>query len=438
MKRSFVFGIVTAALLLNLAVGAKIFIQHSRAAKEDDNARKNLAVYTDALQKIRSEYVDGKDLTYQQLVYASLKGMVSKLDPHSEFLDEESFQELQDDTEGQFGGLGLNVRMVKDRVTVISPMDDTPGFRAGILAGDRIVKVDGRSVAKKSLSEVVKLLRGEPGSTVEIAVERSATNQVVNFRLQRAIIQMPMVKDLNDHKQFPLDENKIGYAQILQFGEKTGEELQSALDKMKGQGMRGLILDLRWNPGGLLDQAVEVCEKFLPRGQLVVTTEGRRGVLEKYFAKGDGDQFPQMPIVVLVNLGTASAAEIVSGCLQDLHRAYLVGEKTFGKGSVQTIFPLADESALKLTVAKYYTPSHKVIHQQGISPDSLVPLTDAQEAMLVIKRSPGGGDMLPERERALVEQSRDEQFDRAVDLLKSFFAYEKMNSASLPPKTAAK
>ena len=438
MKRSFIFGIVTVALLLNLAVGAKIFWQSSRTANEDDNARENFAVFTEALQKIRNEYVDGTNLTYQQLVYAALKGAVGKLDPHSEFLDADSFQELQDDTEGQFGGLGLNVRMVKERVTVISPMEDTPAFRAGVLAGDRIAKVDGQGIGKKPLPDVVKLLRGEPGSFVDVTVERPPANTLTNFHLERAIIQMPMVKDLSDHKQFLLDENKIGYARITQFGEKTGEELQAALDKMKGQGMRGLVLDLRWNPGGLLEEAVEVCEKFLPRGQLVVTTEGRRGVMEKYFAKGDGDQFPKMPIVVLVNLSTASAAEIVSGCLQDLHRGYVLGEKTFGKGSVQTVFQLEDHSALKLTVAKYYTPSHKVIHQQGIQPDSLVPLTDMEEAALIVKRTPGGGDLLPERERALVENIRDAQLDRAVDLLKALAAYDQLNPSLKPEKMAAR
>jgi carboxyl-terminal processing protease len=438
MKRSFVFGIVTVALLLNLAVGAKIFWQNSHATKEDDNARENFAVFRDALEKIRNEYVDGTNLTYQQLVYAALKGTVGKLDPHSEFLDEDLFQELQDDTEGQFGGLGLNVRLVKDRVTVISPMEDSPASRAGLLAGDRIVKVDGNGVEKKPMSDVVKLLRGAPGSFVDVTVERPPANALKTFHLERAIIQMPMVKDVNEHKQFPLGENKIGYVRITQFGEKTGEELQAALDKLKEQGLRGLVLDLRWNPGGLLEEAVEVCQKFLPRGQLVVTTEGRRGVMEKYFAKGDGDQFPQMPVVVLVNLSTASAAEIVSGCLQDLHRAYLIGEKTFGKGSVQTIFQLADGSALKLTVAKYYTPSHKVIHQQGILPDSLVPLTDIEEAALIVKRTPGGTDLLPDRERALVENTRDEQYDRAVDLLKSLAAYDQLNPAPKPEKMAAK
>ena len=427
MKRTLIFAVVTVALLLNLAVGAKIYLQTARAVNDDDNARANFAVFSEALQKVRSEYVDGKNLTYQQLVYAALKGMVGRLDPHSEFLDAESFQQLQDDTEGQFGGLGLVVAVREGRVTVVSPMEDTPGFRAGILAGDRIVKVDGKNVEKMPLPDVVKLLRGNPGSSVGITLERPATGAVKTYTLQRAIIQMPMVKDIHGHKQFPLGENKIGYVHITQFGDKTGEELEAALDKLTQQGMKGLVLDLRWNPGGLLEQAVEVCQKFLPRGQLVVSTEGRRGVIEKYFARGGGDEIPQVSIVILVNLGTASAAEIVSGCLQDLHRGYVLGEKTFGKGSVQTVFPLDNGSALKLTVAKYYTPSHKVIHQHGITPDSLVPLTDTEEALLILKRSPGGSYALPEPDRERVEQFRDEQLDRANDLLLGLQAYETLN-----------
>ena len=437
MKRRFIFGLVVVALLLNLAVGAKIYLSAAQASNNDDSAQQNLEVFTDAMQKIRSEYVDGKDLKYQQLVYAALKGMVGKLDPHSEFLDETSFQQLQDDTEGQFGGLGLVVKMEDGFVTVVAPMEDAPGFRAGILTGDRIVRVEGKSVEKLPLTEVVKQLRGEPGSSVKLAVERPSTGVTKNYTLLRAVIQMIMVKDINGKKEFPLDENKIGYLRITQFAEKTADELESALGKLKRQGMKGLIIDLRWNPGGLLEQAVAVCQKFLPRGQLVVSTEGRR-LMEKYFAKGDGDELKNVPIVVLVNLGSASAAEIVTGCLQDLHRAVILGEKTFGKGSVQTIFPLEDGSALKLTVAKYYTPSHKVIHQHGIMPDILVPVSDEEEAAVLLKRAPGAVESLPEKDRVRVSEIRDEQADRAEDLLKGLIIYDTLNGVPKPEKVAAK
>ena len=248
---------------------------------------------------------------------------------------------------------------------------------------------------------------------------------------------MAMVKDVNGSKQFPLDENKIGYVRLTQFGDQTSEELEAALQKLQGQGMRALVMDLRWNPGGLLDEAVSVCQKFLPRGQLVVSTEGRR-TLEKYYAKGSGDELKGMPIVILANLGSASAAEIVTGCLQDLHRAVVLGEKTFGKGSVQTIFPLDDGSALKLTVAKYYTPSHKVIHEHGITPDILVPMTDAEEAAMVVQRSPGGLESLPDKQQAEIRAIHDTQLERAEDLLKGLLIYNAMDVASKPGKVAAK
>lgn len=437
MKRRFIFGLVVIALLVNLAVGAKIYLSAAKTANDQDNVQANLALFNDALQKIRNEYVDGTNLTYQQLVYSALKGTVSKLDPHSEFLDADSFQQLQDDTEGQFGGLGLVVGLKSGFITVISPMDDTPGFRAGILAGDRITRVEGRSVTNQSLSDVVKQLRGDPGSAVTITIERPSTGVTKNYTLNRAVIQMTMVKDIDGRKQFSLDANKLGYIHITQFGDKTGEELEAALSKLKSQGMKGLVLDLRWNPGGLLDQAVEVCQKFLPRGQLVVSTEGRH-MVEKYYAKGSGDELNGIPIVILANLGSASAAEIVTGCLQDLKRAVVLGEKTFGKGSVQTVFPLDDGSALKLTVAKYYTPSHKVIHQHGITPDILVPVTDADEAALLLKRAPGGVDAVPDQDRATVEAAHDEQLERADDLLKGLILYRQMTDTAKPEKMAAK
>ena len=437
MKRSLIFGVVLVALLLNLAVGANIYYTAAHTNKNNDNPQASLEMFNDALQKIHGEYVDGKDLTYRQLVYSALKGAVSKLDPHSEFLDADSYQELQDDTEGQFGGVGLMVGTKDGQITVIAPMDDTPGSRAGILSGDRIVKVEGKSVDKLDLPDVVKRLRGDPGSTVSLTIERPSTGVTKTFVLTRAIIQMEMVKDINGRKQFPVDENQIGYVRITQFGEKTSEELEAALNRLKEQHVKGLILDLRWNPGGLLDQAVEVCQKFLPAGQLVVSTEGRHN-LDKYYAHGTGDELKHVPVVVLVNLGSASAAEIVTGCLQDLNRAVVLGERTFGKGSVQTIFPLDDGSALKLTVAKYYTPSHKVIHQHGITPDIPVPLTDAEEASVLAKRTPGGLESLPEKDRPGVLASGDEQLDRAEDLLKGLIIYDRLTGASTPHKVAAK
>jgi carboxyl-terminal processing protease len=431
MNRRLIYGLVIAVLLVNLAIGAQIYLSSTNTTGKDarDVEDPNLQIFSDALEKVRGDYVDGKDITYQQLVYAAMKGMVQKLDPHSEFMDPSAYKRLQDDTEGQFGGLGFVVQLKDGFITVVTPMEDTPGFRAGILSGDRIMAIDGKSTAKYSLEDAVKLLRGEPGTKVVVTMQRPSSGETKDYSLTRAIIQVDMVKDINGKQEFPVDASGIGYLRITQFGDQTGNELETALQKLKEQGMKALIIDLRWNPGGLLDEAVNVCQKFLPVGQLVVSTEGREE-LEKYYAKGSGDELKGVPIVLLVNLGSASASEIVTGCLQDLHRAVVLGEKTFGKGSVQNIFPLEDGSALKLTVAKYYTPSHKVIHEHGITPDIIVPMTDAQEAALIVKRAPGGVESLNEKERKEVVNVQDNQLDRAEDLLKGILLYSEMTQAT--------
>ena len=436
MKRRLIFGLVAGLLALNLMVGARVYLASEKTREPQDSPEANVELFATVLEKVRSGYVDGTNLTSQDLVYSSLKGMISTLDPHSEFLDTKGFKQLQDDTEGQFGGLGLVVALRSNVITVITPMEDAPGFRAGILSGDRILKISGQSTARVSLSDAVKQLRGIPDTQVTLTLERPSTGVVRDYTLTRAIINVDMVKDIDGRKKCPLGDDKIGYVRIVQFGDKTGEALEAALQKLKQQGLKALILDLRWNPGGLLDEAVEVCQKFLPRGQLIVTTEGRdprENSVRR--AAGRGDELNGLPIVVLANLGSASAAEIVTGCLQDLHRAYVIGEKTFGKGSVQSIFPFDNGWALKLTIAKYYTPGHQVIHEHGITPDSLVPMSDEAQAALLIQRSPGGLDSLSETNRLQIQGVRDAQLDRARDLLKGILLYD---AVLAPGRVAAK
>ncbi len=363
--------------------------------------------------------------------------MLKTIDPNSEFMEPEKYKELQNDTQGAFGGLGIVISVRDNFVTVVAPMEDTPGFKAGILSGDRIIKIDGKSTEKMSVQDAVKILRGEPGTDVKVTIFRPATSQIKEYKLTRAEIKVDMVKDINGKKEFPLGDNKIGYVRLVQFGEKTSDDLGAALRKLKSQGMQGLVLDLRGNPGGWLDQAVEWGGKFLPKGELVVTTEGRNpGQNSVRKAMGRGDELHNMPIVVMVNLGSASASEIVAGCLQDLKRAVILGEKTFGKGSVQSILPLADGSALRLTTAKYYTPSHKVIHEEGITPDIPVPLTVEEERDIELKRTPGGVESLEEKDRLRVMNSRDPQLDRAMDLLKGITLFTQR--APAPDKKVAK
>jgi carboxyl-terminal processing protease len=430
MKRRFLYGGLAVVLIINLSIGGYVFAVAQAAEK--DSPYPSLELFSYVLEKVRKDYVDGQNTKYQDLVYGALKGMLNTLDPHSEFMEPEKYKELQNDTQGAFGGLGIVISMKDNFITVVAPMEDSPGSRAGILSGDRILKINSQSTEKMSLTDAVKNLRGDAGSEVRITLLRPSTGAIKEYKLSRAIINVDMVKDINGKKEFPLDESKIGYVRLVQFGEKTSDELESALRKLKSEGMQGLVLDLRWNPGGLLEQAVEVCQKFLPRGELVVTTEGRnpaQNTMRKAMGRG-GDELRNMPIVVLVNLGSASASEIVAGCLQDLKRAVILGEKTFGKGSVQSIFPLADGSALRLTTAKYYTPSHKVIHEEGITPDVVVPLTTDEEREIILKETPGGIESLDDKEREKVSQSRDPQLDRAMDLLKGIILFTERAPAS--------
>jgi carboxyl-terminal processing protease len=329
--------------------------------------------------------------------------------------------------------------MGKDKLlTVVTPMEDTPGYRAGILPGDEIIKINDRSTEKLGLEDAVGLLRGEAGTKVSITTHRPSTGENKKYELERAIVKIPTVQDINDKQEFPLGENAIGYVRINQFGEKTADDLQSALEVLTREGMKALILDLRNNPGGLLDQAEQVCEQFVPPGTKIVSTEGR-GQLTQYRAHSHGKRI-DLPMVVLVNSGSASAAEIVSGCLQDLQpltHAIVVGEQTFGKGSVQSILPLADGSALKLTTAKYYTPSHKVIHERGITPDIFVAESPEEEADLRLKHSLGAVDALDDKTRQRVTNAHDRQMERAVDLLRGVLLYSQRSTPSAKVAAAA-
>jgi carboxyl-terminal processing protease len=308
-------------------------------------------------------------------------------------------------------------------------MEDTPAFEAGILPGDQILRIDGKSTERLGMGDAVKLLRGAAASKVTLSILRPSLSEPKDFTLTREDIRVYTVKDKDNKREFPLGADRLGYVRITQFAEKTDEELESALAKLEKQGLEGLVIDLRGNPGGLLDQAVAVSEKFLPKGKPIVSTEGRnRAADQQRKASGKG-KVRSYPLVLLINGGSASASEIVAGCLQDLERAVVIGEQSFGKGSVQNILPLNDGSALRLTTAKYYTPSHKVIHERGISPNIVVPITDEDEAAIQLRRMPGGTNSLEDtlrlypvsqqaRLRDLVLADADPQLERAMDLLK--------------------
>jgi carboxyl-terminal processing protease len=425
MKKRILYSLLLVALGANLFIGAQIYLISAHAAEKDD-LYEQMRLFTTVLEKVRQEYVEGERLSYEELIQGALKGMLSTLDPHSEFMEAQKYEDLRNDTEGAFGGVGIVIEMKDNVLTVVAPMEDTPAFKSGVLAGDQIIRIEGKSTEKFTITDAVKRLRGEPGSSVTITTARPNSDEIKEHTLTRAIIKVDTVKDLNGRREFPLDESKIGYVRLTQFGEQTSSDVKDALKKLDDQGMRGLILDLRTNPGGLLDQAVKVCDIFVPKGELIVSTEGRGALAKSRYHARTRDLYPNLKgkIVVLVNTGSASASEIVAGCLQDLGLAFVMGEQTFGKGSVQSIVPFQEGPALKLTTAFYYTPSHKVIHEQGITPDSIVPMSREEEEALMLKRYPGGLERLDEETRTRVENAKDIQLDRAVDFLKGMLLYE--------------
>lgn len=437
MRKRLLYSVLLTALALNLLIGAQIYFKSAQAA-EKENIYPQLDLFVRVLERVRQDYVDGEKLTYQDLIHGALRGMLKTLDPYSEFMEPPKYTSMRDDMEGAYGGVGIVISQRDGFLVVVSPMEDSPAFKAGVLPGDKVIKIDGKSAEKLSMGDAMKRLRGPAGTDVTITISRASSPEPKDFKLTRAAIKLDTVKDVNDHESFPVNENKIGYLRVTQFGEHTAEEFHNALKKMSGQGMLGLVMDLRNNPGGLLDQAVEVCDTFLPRNQLIVSTEGRSARMknEEYKAK-NRDQYPGLKIVILVNGGSASASEIVAGCLQDLGRAFVMGEQSFGKGSVQSILPMPDGSALRLTTAKYYTPSHKVIHEKGITPDSIVSMTAEEEEALNLRRVLGGIESLDDTTREKVLAIHDVQLDRAQDFLKAMTLYKDRIASKKPAQVAS-
>lgn len=323
-----------------------------------------LKTYADVMEIVKKSYVDNvKD---KDLIYSAIKGMVESLDPHSSFLTPEMYKDMQTETKGQFGGIGIEITVKDGFPTVITAIEDTPAFKAGLRPADHIVKIDNKPTKNMGLVDVVKLIRGQKGKPVTLTIMREGFSLPRDYQVVRDVIQVKSVK-------YKMLDDAYGYIRLTQFQERTGKDLNDAvkeLQKTAKTGLKGILLDLRSNPGGLLDQAVDVSDKFMTDG-LITYTEGRKSEKMKFSAHRDSGDFLG-PLVVLVNEGSASGSEIVAGALQDSKRAIIVGTKTFGKGSVQTIMPLSDGSAVRLTTARYYTPSGRSIQADGINPDILI------------------------------------------------------------------
>jgi len=394
-----------------------------------------LKVFTEAISVIRKNYVE--DVKPKNLIYSAIKGMLGALDPHSGFMTPEMYKEMQVDTKGEFGGLGIQIGIKEGFLTVIAPIEDTPAYKAGIKAGDKIIKINNEATKDMGLHDAVSKMRGVPSTFVKLTILREGWKESKEFTIVREIIKIKSVKS-------KLLEDGIGYIKITQFQEQTADDLSNAMEKLMQEKMNSLILDLRNNPGGLLNSAVDVSGQFLPSGKLVVYIKGKKGERQEYRSNETKSNYT-LPMVVLVNQGSASASEIVAGALKDWNRAVIIGTQTFGKGSVQSVVPLSDGSALRLTTARYYTPKEISIQSTGITPDIVV--------KPVIKEGEKGHPAIREKdlERHLkngeiemeekpkepdeiipveVEEKEDIQLQKAVDLLKTWRVFKELPKAS--------
>jgi carboxyl-terminal processing protease len=404
MKKAFVIG--SLLVVLTLSLGGTV------NSKSTDNGPtyEQLRLFTEVLSIIQNQYVD--EVPPKDLIYNAIKGTLRGLDPHSSFLDPENYKEMQVETSGSFGGLGIEITLRDDILTVVSPIEGTPAYRAGLQPGDRIVKIDGLITKDMQLSDAVKRMRGKPGTNVTITIMREGMTEPKDIDITREQIRVHSVRtqDLGQG---------IAYIKLRQFQEQSSHDMEQALDKFAKEGMKALVLDLRNNPGGLLTSAVEVSEKFVEDGKLVVYTEGRVRNQNMRFTAHSKHPYTSLPMVVLVNQGSASASEIVAGALQDYGRAMVVGTQSFGKGSVQTIIPLSDGSGLRLTTAKYFTPKGRSIHGKGITPDIVVEVPkEPVTAAVKDKNAP-----LPTGDTA-EDLKKDVQLQRALDVIKTMRVLE--------------
>ena len=422
-------------LLLLFALGLGLFLSgQGRVGAVPKEDYESLETFTNLLSIVKKNYVD--EVNTKELITGAINGMLNSMDPHSAYLTPELYKELQMDTQGRFGGLGIEITTRNGVLTVVSPIEDTPAFRAGIKAGDQILKIEDEFTKDMTLMDAVKKMRGPKGTKINLSIKREGVPELLNFSIVRDTVRVQSVRSR-------VLEEGYAYIRLAQFQERSDRDLLKALEKLSSEkgGIKGLVLDLRNNPGGLLTQAVRVADLFLDSG-LIVYTEGRvENQRQKYFARKEGS-WTEFPMVVLVNGGSASASEIVAGAVQDHKRAVILGTKTFGKGSVQTILPLDDNSALRLTTARYYTPKGRSIQATGIVPDIVIENVPVQEAKAEEKKRLGireenlPGHLQNQQEQKDKEKQaqqeveenieNDAQLKRALELLKGWDVFKQL------------
>lgn len=417
-------------LFFSLLTFGRPEVSQAGAAKD----YQELLLFTDVLTIVKRSYVE--EVSIKDLVYGAIDGMLASLDPHSGFMSPEIYKEMKVDTRGEFGGLGIEISLRDGILTIVSPIEDTPASRAGLQAGDQILKIEDEYTKNMEIMEAVHLMRGKPNSSITITIMRPDFEKPQAFTLEREVIKVKSVKTKTL-------ESGFGYVRLAQFQERTGEELSHALDRLRNDNngsLKGLVLDLRNNPGGLLDQAVEVSDAFLSEG-LIVYTQGREEDAQMEFSALRSGTEPDYPMVVLINGGSASASEIVAGALQDHGRAVIMGTQSFGKGSVQTIIPLSDESGLRLTTAKYYTPNGTSIQARGIIPDIEVVQSEVKTVADMnhfrekdLKNhfnteTSGERDTSQDKKLLDEETRKDYQLLRALDLLKGWTIFQRLQAA---------
>ena len=405
---------------------------------DEDSGFEQIELFTRVLERIRQSYVDPEKVTYEKLINSALDGMIADLDPHCQFMQPQVFEQMKKNTGSTYEGVGITIANRNEMLTIVTVREDGPAARAGVMPQDHILKINNTLTEDVGMTEAVQMLRGKPGQKLKLTIRRPATSELLEFEMIREIIKQSTIKDIRILDEKLTAPYKMGYCRLQQFNSPSHEELADALDKLEKDGMNAFVFDLRNNPGGLLNSAIDICGEFVDAGTVVLTTEGKpgSGEIKVYRTTARAKRRDRAyPVAILINHSSASGSEVVAGALQDLKRAIVVGETSFGKGSVQTILPLEGSGgkAIRMTTAKYYTPSHRTIHENGVIPNIVATLTPPQEKALAnwFYRA----SLRPE-ERKQAEKFRDVQLIRAVDAMKGALVYSNFGDEKKNPAEA--